>query len=164
VGTTAEGCVWDGRESRQDGPGARTKLVVERRQRGTRAWDLDPVTNRSAARRARGRGGLLVGGLDFRVRSRQEAHGLGERLQQRLERAISSRMRTAERSGYLANRFLICSTQMVAMFTQKTAIHPRPARGGRTPQAVGNQNAFLDRAHAWESWGAKTESNHSVPR
>jgi hypothetical protein len=49
-----------------------------RRQRGTRAWDLDPVTNRSAARRARGRGGLLVGGLDFRVRSRQEAHGPGD--------------------------------------------------------------------------------------
>lgn len=48
-----------------------------RRQRGTRAWDLDPVTNRSATRRARGRGGLLVGGLDFRVRSRQEAHRPG---------------------------------------------------------------------------------------
>ena len=27
--TTAERCVWDGRESRQNGPGARTKLVVE---------------------------------------------------------------------------------------------------------------------------------------
>ena len=29
MGTTAEGCELDGRESRQDGPGARTKLVVE---------------------------------------------------------------------------------------------------------------------------------------
>src|SRR5271167_3231907 len=79
MGTTAEGCVWDGRESRQDGPGARTKLLNgSRRQRGTRAWDLDPVTNRSAARRARGRGGLLVGGLDFRVRSRPEAPEPGD--------------------------------------------------------------------------------------
>src|SRR5208337_2346014 len=29
MGTTAEGCVWDGRESCQDGPGARSKLVRE---------------------------------------------------------------------------------------------------------------------------------------
>ena len=87
--TTAEGCVWDGRESRQDGPGARTKLLHGScQQQGTRAWDLDPVTNRSAARRARG--GLLVGGLDFRVRSRQEAHGPGERLQQPLEALATS--------------------------------------------------------------------------
>jgi hypothetical protein len=47
------------------------------RQHGTRAWDLDPVTNRSAARAARGRCGLVVGGLDVRVRSRQEAHRPG---------------------------------------------------------------------------------------
>ena len=47
--------------------------------------------------------------------------------------------------------------QMVAMLAQKTAIHPGPARRGRTPQAVGNQNAFLDRAHAWDSCGAKRD-------
>src|SRR5271170_2997497 len=29
MGTTAEGCVWDGRESWQDGPGTRSKLVRE---------------------------------------------------------------------------------------------------------------------------------------
>ena len=34
--------------------------------------------------------------------------------------------------------------QMVAMFAQKAAIHPGPARRGRTPQASGNQNAFLE--------------------
>ena len=58
--------------------------------RGPGPGDFDPVTNRSAARGARGHGGLLVGGLDFRVHSRQEAHGPGNDSSQRLERQPTS--------------------------------------------------------------------------
>ena len=36
--------------------------------------------------------------------------------------------------------------QIVAMLAQEAAIHPGPARRGRTPQTFGNQNAFLDHA------------------
>ena len=39
--------------------------------------------------------------------------------------------------------------QIVAMLAQEAAIDPGPARRGRPPQALGNQNAFLD--HAWDS-------------
>ena len=37
---TAERCVWDGRESCQDGPGARSSSSWSRRQQETRAWGL----------------------------------------------------------------------------------------------------------------------------
>src|SRR5205809_6557721 len=90
MGTTAEGCVWDGRESRQDGPGARTKLVVELPAAGDQGLGLgsgnEPIGRTKSPRAC----GLVVGGLDFRVRSRQEAHGPEERLQQRLEALATS--------------------------------------------------------------------------
>ena len=75
--TTAEGPSGMA-ESRAGWPGCSDK--ARRGAAGSKGpvpGDFDPATHRSAARRARGRGGLLVGGLDFRVRSPQEAHGPG---------------------------------------------------------------------------------------
>ena len=77
MGTTAEGCVWDGRESRQDGPGARTKLVVEPPAAGDQGLGLGYGNERIGRTKSLQACGLLVGGLDFRVRSRQEAHRPG---------------------------------------------------------------------------------------
>ena len=64
-------------KSRQDGPGARTKLFQGAAGSwgpGPGTWLRDEPIGRTSGPRA---GGLLVGGLDFRVRSRQEAHGPG---------------------------------------------------------------------------------------
>ncbi len=62
----------------QDGPGARTKLVVEPPAAGDQGLGLgsgnEPIGRTKSPRLERG---LAVGGLDFRVRSRQEAHGPG---------------------------------------------------------------------------------------
>ena len=75
-GITAEGCVLDGREPRQDGPSARAKLGKwSCRQQGTRTWGLGSVNEpigRTSSPRA---GGLFVGGLDFPYRSRHFGSG-----------------------------------------------------------------------------------------
>ena len=64
-------------ESLQDGPGARTKLVVELPAAGDQGLGLgsgnEPIGRTKSPRAC----GLLVGGLDFRVRSRHEAHRPG---------------------------------------------------------------------------------------
>ena len=64
-------------ESLQDGPGARTKLVVEPPAAGDQGLGLgsgnEPIGRTKSPRAF----GLAVGGLDFRVRLRQEAHRSG---------------------------------------------------------------------------------------
>jgi len=64
-------------ESLQDGPGARTKLVVEPPAAGDQGLGLGSGNEPFGRTKSPRAGGLFVGGLDFRVRSRQEAHGPG---------------------------------------------------------------------------------------
>src|SRR5271163_393854 len=88
--TTAKESVWDGRESRRMARVLGQSSSWSRRQQGTRAWGLrsgnEPIGRTKSPRAC----GLLVGGLDFGKRSRQEAHGPRERLQQRLEAPATS--------------------------------------------------------------------------
>ena len=77
MGTTAEGCVWDGRESCQDGPGARAKLIKEPPAAGDQGLGTSIRNAPTGRTKSRWACGLLVGGLDFRVCSRQEAHRRG---------------------------------------------------------------------------------------
>src|SRR4051794_1549458 len=77
MGTTAEECVWDGREARQDGPVARTKLIVEPPAAGGQGLGLGSGNEPIGRTKSPQACGLVVGGLDFRVRSRQDAHRPG---------------------------------------------------------------------------------------
>src|SRR4029077_19726000 len=85
MGTTAERCVWDGRESRQDGPGARTKLVVEPPAAGDQGLGLgsgnEPI-GRTKSRRTR-RAARRWAGLPRALTT--GGSRAGGRLQQRLE-------------------------------------------------------------------------------
>jgi len=88
-GPTAKGCVLDCHEPRQDGRVPGQKLLnVELPAKGTRVWgaSIRERTDRPL-KHARGRGGLLKGGLDIRYHVRHGGSPAGERLRRRRERA-----------------------------------------------------------------------------